>query len=90
MPSFNLTPILFPKPKKDDVYDMLKDFLQIKEKEFAIDEGGDIKNPASYDPLIKEYEAIVNDPSIGANDRRDAQKKINDLNELLELRDLTL
>jgi len=79
MPTFNLTPILFPKPKKDDVYDMLKDLLQIKEKQFAIDEGGEINNPSSYDPLIKEYEAIVNDPSIRANDRRDAQKQLNNL-----------
>jgi len=79
MPTFNLTPILFPKPKKDDVYDMLKDLLQIKEKQFAIDEGGEINNPASYDPLIAQYEKIVNNPTIDANDRRDAQKIINDL-----------
>lgn len=79
MPTFNLSPILFPKPKKDDVYDMLKDLLQIKEKQFAIDEGGEINNPASYDPLIKQYEAIINDPSIDADDRRDAEKQMNSL-----------
>ncbi len=79
MPKFNLTPILFPKPKQDDVYDMLKDLLQIKEKQFAIDEGGQINNPASYNPLIKEYEAIVNDPAISADDRRDAQKQLDSL-----------
>ncbi|GAH10910.1 unnamed protein product [marine sediment metagenome] len=79
MPTFNLTPILFPKPKKDDVYDMLKDLLQIQEKQFAIDEGGTIDNPATYDPLIKQYETIANDPTISANDRRDAQKMLNNL-----------
>ncbi|MBZ9572996.1 hypothetical protein KJA17_02360 [Patescibacteria group bacterium] len=79
MPAFNLTPILFPKPKRDDVYDMLKDLLQIQEKQFAIEEGGEIYNPSSYDALIKEYEMIVNDPTISANDRRDAQKQLNSL-----------
>ena len=79
MPTFNLTPILFPKPKKDNVYDMLKDLLQIQEKQFAIDEGGEIQNPASYDPLIEKYEVITNDPTISANDRRDAQKMLNTL-----------
>lgn len=79
MPTFNLAPILFPKPKKDDVYDMLNDLLQIKEKQFAIDEGGTINNPVSYDPLIAEYERIANDPTMNANDRRDAEKKMNDL-----------
>ena len=79
MPTFNLSPILFPKPKKDDVYDMLKDLLQIKEKELAIYEGGEINNPSSYDVLIKEYEAIVNDPTIDADDRRDAQKMLDNI-----------
>lgn len=79
MPTFNLSPILFPKPKKDDVYDMLKDLLQIKEKELAIYEGGEINNPSSYDVLIKEYQAIVNDPTIDVNDRRDAEKQLNSL-----------
>lgn len=75
----DLTPILFPKPKKDDVYDMLKDLLQIQEKQFAIDEGGEIYNPSSYDVLIKQYESVVNDPTISADDRRDAQKQLNSL-----------
>lgn len=79
MPTFNLTPILFPKPKQDDVYDMLKDLLQIKEKQLAIGEGGEIQNPATYDALIQEYEAIINNPSIDANDRRDAEKQMNSL-----------
>jgi len=79
MPTFNLVPILFPKPSQDDLYDRLKDLLQIQEKQFAIDEGGEINNPSAYDYLIKGYEDIINDPSISEDDRRDAQKQLRNL-----------
>jgi len=79
MPTFNLTPILFPKPKKDELYDMLKDLLDVKEREMAIEQGGEIFNPASYNLLIKQWEQIANDPTISENRRRDARKKIKDL-----------
>ena len=78
MPTFNLTPILYPKPKTDNVYDMLKDLLEIREKDFALLEGGEINNPATYNPLIAEWERIVNNPSLSDAQRREAQKKLRD------------
>jgi len=69
----------FKKPSQDDLYDRLKDLLQIQEKQFAIDEGGEINNPSAYDYLIKGYEDIINDPSISEDDRRDAQKQLRNL-----------
>jgi len=80
MPTFNFRPILFPRAKKtDDLYDMLTDILDIKQREMAIDQGGEIFNPGSYDVLIKGYEAIINDSTISENKKRDAQKKLLDL-----------
>ena len=78
MPTFNLTPILYPKPKTDSVYDMLKDLLEIREKDYALLEGGEINNPATYDPLIAEWENIVNNPSLSDAQRREAEKKLRD------------
>jgi len=75
MPTFNLTPILFPRAKKtDDLYDMLTDLIYIKRREKAIIEGGEIQNPASLDEFIQMYEDMEKDPSLSAGQRREATK----------------
>jgi len=77
MPTFDFEQILFPKSEKTrtgDTYDRVKDLIEIKQRERAITEGGEIQNPASLDEFIQMYENMENDPSLSANQRREAKK----------------
>lgn len=63
MPSYNLMPILFPRPKQDDTYGMLKTLMNIREKDIAIGEGGTTQNPKSYNELIQKCYQNANNSS---------------------------
>ena len=79
MPTYNMVPILHPQKKDSDIFNMLTDFLDIREKEIALSEGGDIYNPSSYDELINQYRDMSNDMSLTDDQRRTAEKKMRGL-----------
>lgn len=77
MPAHNLIPILFPKPKKDNIYDMLKKLSDIKEREVAIEQGGDI-NAETYQTFADDWDKISNDPNLSSDKRLNAKKIARD------------
>ena len=76
MPTFNLSPILFPKRKEEDIYnyDLLKDLIDIGIRQRAIDEGGELRNPDSLDEFINQYRAMENNPQLSGAQRIKATK----------------
>jgi len=78
MPAHNLIPVLFPKAKKDDLYDRINDLIQIYT--------GDLGNaPSSVEiqEAIDKQQGLC-DSTINPNNRRDCEKKINTLEKQKE------
>lgn len=69
----DLTPILFPKARKDNIYDMLKKLSSINERENAIEQGGDA-SADFYQREASKWDKIANDPSYSSAERLDAEK----------------
>ena len=78
MPAHNLIPVLFPKAKKDDLYDRINDLIQIYT--------GDLGNaPSSVEiqEAIDKQQGLC-DSTVNPNNRRDCEKKINALEKQKE------
>jgi len=77
MPTFNMTPILFPKKKKDNIADMLNDFVDILVKSY-----GTAPSSEQMDVAIVQQEASC--AGLTGNQLRTCIKKVLDLKKQKE------
>ena len=73
MPKFNLSSILSPRSNSASSYNSIIDMDNIRLSQAALDQGGVLQNPNSYDQSIKTYQGMSLDMSL-SKDRRDEAK----------------
>ena len=79
MPKFNLSSILSPRRNSADAYNSMIDMDNIRLSQEALNQGGSILNPISYDKSIEMYKSRSNDVTLSTEQRSDAKLRMLDM-----------